>query len=526
MIPRAILICATVILAGCGSAPLDDTTSPGSTTNAMVNQARAADIFPSTTLPGYSGHDTVQLRITNDRLSLQGGGGTIPVVTGLKLTATTPVGTFTGTRSISGSTETYTVTVDGAGLVTDLRVDKTGTGAGSFTAAGEAAPTVTSGSDGVWTVGVKTDLEDDTLNNATRMTIDQNGLLWWDLDGNPATTDDVVMIALKASGSYLTGAATILYDWKGDATADDAVVLSVQVAIAGGAVTHILAHAAPTVVFPGRPAADWVDAAPVLTAADVPSFGPWSAAMAGHWLAMPTSGGKTISGSVMVTRVEREFSNVGGLLSIAINQTGAETETVVTSYALAEKSGYPVVKVSTDTTVSRLGGGTEHTLYAVYYARHANGAIYRIGFWEDSDDNGVFATAEETLYGAGTEVLAFPADEPASNTTYLPFVRWGMSTTSTHLRDQPFHGVNGHAALVGQMSSASVATTIPAPNTFTTVIGTATNARLTSYWLPGTGVTGMTWAADSQVVRRFTRSNGTYRLIERAVIAVSDLVKL
>jgi hypothetical protein len=522
---RVLPSCAAIvvlgsILAGCGAdVPVDEGTG-GS--NALADQARVAEVLAGSTLAGYGSHDTLQVLITNDRLSVAGGGGTVPVVAGLKLTETATVGTFAGSRTVAGGgVETYTVVLDVAGLVASLNVQKTGTGAGIFNASAGPAPTITGAVDGGWLLGATAALTTETGSGATRMTIDGTGCLWWDLDGDDGTTDDVVMIVLKADLGNLVGSATVLYDYDGNST-DDLVVLSVQVTISGGVVTRIWANADPVLDAPG-PAQDWVDDATPGTSSPQALFGPWSALMAGHWLAIPTSGTVILTGAVQAVRQETERTSAGAFISTILNSSGAETETATITYAVDEKAGYPVVRMTVRTVVDRIGSPTdEKTRYAVYYARGNDGAVYRIGEWEDADDDAVIDGSEETLY-AGAPKLTFPASQPADGAAYaVPVVRWGTSTANTHLRNLTFNGVAGHAAVSGALSAA---TTTVAPAGFTSVVGTGTSARLTAYWMPGSGIAGLRWAGDSLVSRRFVRADGSYQLIERQLSSTyADLV--
>lgn len=511
-----------LVLAGCGK-DVPGTDTPVSDGNTLTSQTRVAEVF-SSTLDGYHGHDTLLVQITNDRLSLQGGGGTLPIVSGLAL-AEVAIGTYAGTRNLGGGvTETYAVTIDADGLVDGLSIERTGAGAGLLSAPVGVAPTIASGTDGVWTLGSTAALLAETSSNSTRMTIDAGGRLWWDLDGDPATTDDVVLIVLKADAGDLVGAATILYDWNADST-NDLVVLAVRLTISAGTLTRVQANADP-VLAALDPANDWVDdASPFPTSVDVPRFGPWSAAMAGHWLAIPTARTNTIGGLVAVTRLETERTAIGGVTSTLVSATGDEAETVTIGYALDEKAGYPVVRMTVRTLVDRLGGGADETSrYAVYFARGSDGAVYRLGLWEDADDDGAIDAGEESV-DAATAAIAFPASEPASNAAYpAAFTRWGIATAATHLRNQTFNAVTGHAALVGDLTPAAVATT-PAPAGFVSVDGTGTSARLTAYWLPGEGISGLRWASGSRVVRRFMRAGGTYQQVERLVTPdYADLV--
>lgn len=517
----AVLVTALAI-AGCGGVPPEDTTG----SDAITNQVRVLEVGGST-LDGFRRYDTVQATITGDRLSIMGGGGTAPVVCGLALASTSTVGTYTGTWTPSvGVSETCTVVVDSSGVIASVEVARVGTGAGSFSASVVTKPTMKSGMSGVWTLSAEPGLTGRTGGStATRMTFDAAGLLWWDLDGNPSTTDDVVMVVMQSGGTGLIGSATLLHLWDGDAT-EDLVTLWVQATVSSGAITRIEAEADPVLDALGA-SETWVDdATPTHSSASVPLFGPWSTSMAGHWLVMPTSGSTTVAGgSIATTRVETERDSAGNVLSTSINTSGDEAETVIWTYATEELEGYPVVKVTVQTGVDRVGSASDETTrYAVYYARASTGAIYRVGLWEDADYDNVIDTTgtSELTTNFSDPPIAFPASQPDTGDAYPSFTRWGIKTIASHLRSQTYHGDTGLAALMGDMSTA---TTTIVPSGFASLTGAGTNARLTTYWQPGVGVIGMRWGSGSAVVRQFRRSDGTYRQVARVINETADLVK-
>ncbi|MEK7415116.1 MAG: hypothetical protein AAB263_17560 [Planctomycetota bacterium] len=485
--PIAVIWVIALVMTGCGGGSSTSTTT--TTTALLPDQARVAVVL-SSGLSNYVVSDTLRVVVIADQLSVEGGGGLVAVATAVPITWTGSAYVATRSYTIAGPstvTETYTLAVNGSGLITDLTmsVQVGAAAAQSAITTVETPPTLASGL-----------IKKHGFSDSSQLFVDSAGRCWWDLNGG-STTDsggtDTVAVTLRANGAALRGKATVT-------TAGPVyTTVTVDLVLDG-------AGALSTATVTSSSGGILVNALPPTSTAVLPTVGPWSADMAGHWLGMPSSGQATRTGTLAVTRSQDPLVYPGGTPSGTPAVTsGNSVESIATKYEVEYlASGVPAIKVTRTVTASSLAVSASMDMVersAVWWAMGSDGIIYRVGLWEDNNTDAVVDAAERT-YFTGSPIAVFPAATPADGTALLAtYNHAGQLVTSVQHNDVTFGATTGLFAFDGTYSAAASA--YPTGG-YDVTTGSASMAGVQrTYWKPGTGELGYTYT-NLVLAREFT----------------------